>query len=275
MKSFASKIVVFLFVFMGCGFTEPQPCSILDRVVVTGASVTAGYGVTTPPIAGDLGAYQVTMQHIMEGMITSEHEEVMIFGDLMFFQHSKENATAYIEQIKEYKPSLVIGVDFLFWFGHGTPPTDCDVPTYRMEKLNFALNLLEKLNVPVVIGNLPDVRNAIGKMLSNNQVPSKELLVQMNKRIHSWGTEHENVSIIDVFTLWNKLLHDEEIVLVEHTWPAGSREKLLQKDMLHTTFEGTVAASLLVAEATIIDCIETDPKVIMKKAAANARASSN
>ena len=136
----------------------------------------------------------------------------------------------------------------------------CDVPTHRMEKLNFALNLLEQLNVPVVVGNLPDVRNAIGKMLSNNQVPSKESLDELNKRIHSWGNEHDNVSIIDVFTLWNKVLHDEEIVLLEHTWPAGSREKLLQKDMLHTTFEGTVAASLLVAEATKIDCVETDPK---------------
>ena len=124
MNHHASKTVVFLLVLMGCGFSEPQPCNILDRVVVTGASVTAGYGVTTPPIKGDLGAYQVTMQHIMEGMITSEHEEVMIFGDLMFFQRTRENATAYIEQIKEYKPSLVIGVDFLFWFGYGTPPTD-------------------------------------------------------------------------------------------------------------------------------------------------------
>jgi hypothetical protein len=41
--------------------------------------------------------------------------------------------------------------------------------------------------------------------------------------------------------------------------------------MLHTTLEGTVAASLLVAKATKTDCMETDPKVIMKKAAAAAR----
>jgi hypothetical protein len=66
-------------------------------------------------------------------------------------------------------------------------------------------------------------------------------------------------------------MNDEPITFLGHTWPAGSQSKLLQQDMLHTTFEGTVIASMMVAEAIDVGCIETDPKVIMKRAAANAR----
>ena len=44
--------------------------AILQRVAITGASVTSGYGVTTQPIRGDLGAYPVNFKHIMEGMIS-------------------------------------------------------------------------------------------------------------------------------------------------------------------------------------------------------------
>ena len=266
------KMSCFLLIFAVSAFAQQGPCDIFNRVVVTGASVTAGYGITTPPVKGDLGAYQVNMKHIMEGMITSKHEDVIYFGDLYFFKKSKENAKVFIEKIKECQPTLVVGIDFLFWFGHGTPPKDVDVQAYRMEKLQFALESLEQLSVPVIIGNLPDVSGAVGKMLSANQIPTKETLQKLNERIHRWGNSHENVTVIDAYSLWSKAMRGEEIVLFDFTWPEGSQATLLQKDMLHTKLEGTVAASLLVAKATKTDCMETDPKVIMKKAEAAARA---
>ncbi|MEE2819839.1 MAG: hypothetical protein VX615_04420, partial [Planctomycetota bacterium] len=42
---------------------------LLSRVAVTGASVTAGQGVKTPPKKGDLTAYPMNMTHVLEGMI--------------------------------------------------------------------------------------------------------------------------------------------------------------------------------------------------------------
>jgi hypothetical protein len=41
--------------------------------------------------------------------------------------------------------------------------------------------------------------------------------------------------------------------------------------MLHTTLEGTVIASLMIADVLALDCVETDPNIIMKNAAAKAR----
>ena len=267
--------VIFLFVIVTSAFAEPEPCAVLDRVFVTGASVTAGFGVTTPPVKGDLGAYTVNVKHVIEGMITSKHEDVAYFGDLLFFKNAKANAAGFVEKIKEYEPTLVVGIDFLFWFGHGSAPKDVDVQAYRIEKMQFALELLEQLSVPVIVGNLPDVSSTVEKMLSVNNIPTKETLHILNERIRDWGELNENVTVIDAYALWHKAMQGEEIVLFNHTWPEGSQEKLLQKDMLHTTLEGTVAACLLVAKAAGIDCMETDPKVIMKKAAASARSDAN
>ncbi|MBC8200977.1 MAG: hypothetical protein H8E86_02935 [Planctomycetes bacterium] len=261
----------YLLLLVVCTGAQSESCNILDRVVVTGASITAGFGVTTPPVKGDLGAYPVNMKHIMEGMITSQHEDVAYFGDLLFFRNSKANAKEFIEKIKAHKPTLVVGIDFLFWFGHGTPPKDVDVPTYRLEKLQFALELLEELSVPVIVGNLPDVSDAVGKVLSAKQVPTNETLQKLNSRIHNWANALEYVTVVDAHGLWNKAMRGEEIVLFDHTWPEGSQSVLLQSDMLHTTLDGTVAACLLVAEAICADCIERDPKVIKIKAAKKAR----
>ncbi len=270
MSQFAAKTVIPILFFVFSTFAE-QPCDVLNRVVVTGASVTSGFGLTTPPIKGDLGAYPVNMKHVMEGLITSNHHEVEFFGDLLFFKKSREHAKAYIKKIQEYKPTLVIGIDFLFWFGHGTPPEGEEVAEFRMEKLNFALDLLSDLQVPLVIGDLPNVQGAIGKMLSRHQVPSEQTLQKLNTRIHTWGEAHENVTIVDVHGLWKKAVNGEEIVLLGATWQAGSQSALLQQDMLHTTLEGTVAASMLVAEALGVACLETDPRTILLNAAASAR----
>jgi len=265
------KYTVFLLLFTASTFAGEQPCDILKRVIVTGASVSAGFGITTPPIKGDLGAYPINMKHIMEGLISTEHDEVEFFGDLLFFKKSRENAKAYIEKIKAHKPTLVIGIDFLFWFGHGTPPKEGDTLTYRMEKLNFALSLLNQIDAPIILGDLPNVQEAVGKMLSANQVPTSKTLHKLNKRIHEWGDAHDNVTIVDVFGLSNKLMNDEAITFLGHTWPSGSQSSLLQQDMLHTTLEGTVIASMMAGEALEAGCLETNPKAIMKKAASKAR----
>ncbi len=265
-------IAILIVVFAGCTKTpKTTKTSILDRVAVTGASVTAGHGLSTPPIKGDLGAYPVNMKHIMEGIITAPHDDVEYFGELMFFLNPRAHAKKFVKEINDYEPTLLIAVDFLFWFGHGTPPQDVNVATYRMKKMHFALDLLDQLNCKIIVGNLPNIQSAIGKILSKRQVPTPELLVQLNERIEEWGRSKSNVTVIDANRLWDLVINDKEVTVFGSTWPAGSRDVLLQQDMLHLTLEGTVAASLLAAEAIAVEGLETNPKIIMKRAAAAAR----
>ena len=271
MKKWRPIIPVFLLIFILCGFTEPQECDIFDRVVVTGASVTSGFGVKTPPMKGDLGAYPVNMQHIMEAIIVSPHENVRFMSDMMFFRKPKELGDAFVKQIVEYKPTLVVGIDFLFWFGYGSTELFEDPKQSREQKFEYGLELLSKIDATIIVGDLPDMHRAVGKMLSANAVPTVETLKKLNARLHEWANERPNVTVIHIHALFESLFNNEKITILESIWPAGSQTKLLQKDMLHTTLEGTVIASLLIADALGTDCVETDPKVIMKKAAAKAR----
>ena len=246
-------------------------CKVLDRIAITGASVTAGMGLKTPPISSDLGGYPMNFQHVVEGMLEIEPEAIGFFADVMFFRSSRKNATEYVQKIVEFKPTIVFGIDFLFWFGYGMAPDDVDEDEYRMEKLNFGLDLLELIDAPIIVGDLPDMHAAIGYMLRDGQVPSVPTISKLNERIHKWAEEHKNVQVISVYELGKHILGNEEFTILEHTWPAGSRARLMQGDLLHTTLEGTTAAALLVIDAIDVECFKRDPKLIMQKAAQNAR----
>jgi len=271
MFRFFTKTIAFLLliVFIGGCFQYTKPITI-ERVAVTGASVTAGYGLITPPIKGNFGGYPINLKHIVDAMILAPHEEVAYFGDSMFFAHPVVSGKEIIEKISAYDPTLIIAVDYLFWFAYGDVGLSGE--EYRIKKFNEGLSCLENVKSDLLIGNIPDVHKAIGRVLSASHVPTVETIQKMNRMLNSWVLLHQNVTVLDVYTLYGALLNDAAIKTDTFTWPAGSQEKLLQKDMLHMTLEGTVAASLVVADAIGLEEIETNPKILMLKAAAIARA---
>ena len=271
LKKLINSLILLVFIASFTSCTKATTPSILGRVAVTGASVTAGHGVKTLPIKGDFGAYTINMKHILEGMINVPHDDVEYFGDLLFFTNPRAYAKDFVEQINNHKPTLLVAVDFLFWFGHGSTPIDRDPAKYRMEKMNFALDLLDQVDCQIVVGNLPNVRAAIGKLLTERQVPTPEILAQLNERIGQWGDERQNVIVIDAFQLWDSAMNGNEISMMGATWPIGSQSRLLQEDMLHTTLEGTIAASLLVAQELDEKGLETNLEMIKKRAASAAR----
>jgi len=256
-------------VLVGC--VEKTTTISLQRVAVLGASVTAGWGITTPPIPGDFGAYPVTMKHIMEGMIEAPHEEVGYFGDTMFFIEPNDVGKELIEQVLEHEPTLVIAVDFLFWFAYGLTGADDDVPAVRLESFELGLALLDKLEAHVIVGDIPDMHASIGKILSARRVPTPLTINRMNARLREWAMKRPRVSVINVHDIVEDLMRDVEISVANYTWLAGSRSKLLQQDMLHPTLEGTVAISLLMVDFIGENGLQTDPKLVMKEAVAAAR----
>jgi len=261
-------LLVFL-VLASCG--EKTTHISLQRVAVTGASVTAGWGSKTPPIKGDFGAYQVTMRHIMEGMIDIPHDDVGYFGDMMFFNYPVKYGTKLIDQVIAYDPTLVVAIDYMFWFGYGSTLFTDDLVAYKLDLFEQGLAQLDRINVPMIVGNIPDMHAAIGGMLSSDQVPDVTTIARMNARLLEWAVDHPNVMVVNLHDLVGDLMNDSEINVYESMWPAGSQPKLLQKDMLHPTFEGAVAMSLLIPEKIGSDGLQADPKIIMQKAAAVAR----
>jgi len=265
-------VALLLVTLTGCiEYSERYRTSPLHRVAVIGASVTAGFKLTTPPIKGDLGAYPINMKHIVEGMISVPHEEVAYFGKLAFFARPDANGAVLIDELIAYEPSLVVAIDVLFWYAYGGTRNATDPVQYRKEKFERGLALLEKIDAPIILGNLPDMHKAVGTMLSARQVPSVETIHALNIRVREWAKDNPNVFLVDLHRVVTNLMNDAQIQVFGHTWPAGSQSTLLQADLLHPTFEGTVGISLLIAEALGGAGLETNLGVLMDNAAAEAR----
>jgi hypothetical protein len=265
------KITVFLLACsLICGCSSQTRVKTLERVAVTGASVTAGWGLKTPPIKGDFGGYPISLKHIVDAMILTPHEEVAYFGNRMFFARPVAYGKELVDEITTYDPTLIIAIDFLFWYAYGNVGVDGE--EHRIARFKEGLSILEKIQSPLIVGDIPDVHKAIGKVLSASYVPTVETIQKVNHLLRSWAKMHPNVTVVDIHTLFMALLDDMSVATHLYTWPAGSQERLLQRDMLHTTFEGTVALSLVVADLIDIEGLESNPKVLMKNAAALARA---
>ena len=264
-------LVLCCFVLVGGCHRTPTSIS-LDRVAVVGASVTAGWGVKTPPIKGDFGAYPINLQHIMEAMIIDPHEEVAYFGEEMFFMHPTVQGTELIDEIIAHHPTVVIALDYLFWYGYGNIDGG---EAARLAKFELGLGQLGRIDAPIIVGNMPDMHEAVGRVLKLEQVPTPQTIAKMNARLRQWAFTRPNISVINVHNIVEHLLADRKIVLPSHVWEAGSRSKLLQNDLLHPTLEGTVALSLLIAESIGIDGLQDDPAILMKHAAEIARAHEN
>jgi len=53
-----TRFLLMAYLLIVFGYSSDSVSHPLSRVAVTGASVTAGFGLTTPPIQEDLGAYR-------------------------------------------------------------------------------------------------------------------------------------------------------------------------------------------------------------------------
>ena len=215
---------------------SPPPVHPLQHVRVIGASVTQGL---TP--GNGLG-------EVIAAMILCEREAVEQEADLLFFANPIGKARAQLKAARESGATMLVGVDFLFWFGYGLYGADRKLlgsDDERLQLLEAGLLLLGQIDVPIAVGDFPDMSDAIGGMLLEAQVPEAETLVKLNARLRAWASERENVVILPLAHVIGKLRADEEIRMGKHVWPAGSADLLLLPDRLHTTREGQVAIASL------------------------------
>lgn len=205
----------------------------LQRVVVLGASASDGFG-----LAVDLAA-------AFSATLRAPHEELLDLADGMFFTRPRRTAVQQVERALEHGPSLVLGVDFLFWMAYGHMPEAA-----RPELLEEGLGLLARFECPVVVATLPDMSAAIGGMLSAGQVPSSETLARLNARIRAWAGEREAV-VVDLATLVARLEQGRPFDVAGTTWPPSRDVALLLPDRLHPSGAGLAALTTIVAQGLV------------------------
>lgn len=180
---------------------------VLTRIAVVGASVSAGF--TAPRIA--------------EAMRAAGTSEVIDAADLWMFRDPDGNGAAQIATAAAAKPSLVVALDFLFWFAYQ--------PSDRAASLERGLTLLATLDGPLAVGDLADMRGADPRMLPPTSVPPADELAAMNARIAAWAAARPGTVVLPLAAWTAPLLAGAEVELAPGERIAAS--SLLFLDGLH------------------------------------------
>lgn len=213
-----------------------------ERMVVIGASSSAGYGASEA--ARTSRTSPVCLAEFCDKMIRGAHQPVENLASELFFMSPEKEAEMQVAKALELKPSSVVAVDFLFWFGYGKKSDEA-----RLKDLESGLALLERFTCPLILAAFPDMSAAIGGMLSQEMVPAKEVLRKLNDRIALWARLRKNVLMIPLSEMLESARVGRNVKAGRSEWKDNPLQALLQKDQLHPTVEGLAAIAALSLES--------------------------
>ena len=238
-----------------CACASPRD-GAFERVAVIGASLSAGFELEAE--AG--GA--LDLAGVLECALTAPHAPVASAADIFFFLQPGETGARLARKAAETNPTLVVALDFLFWFAAAAADAE------RPARLEAGLRLLEGFACPVIVGDLPDMSEAVGRVLSPRQVPAPAVLAELNGRIRAWARGRAAV-VVPLSEMIAKMRAGEEVRAGSRVYSGAEARKLLQGDRLHPTVEGLACAAVAALEAfsgagrgAYLD----DPKVVAAKA---------
>ena len=212
------------------------------RVVMVGASVTAGFTLSEP-FGGDKTA-QYDLSRYMEAALLMPHEPVRNLGNAMFFMQPESAAKLQIDQALKAKPTLVTGIDFLFWFCYGGECKDAE----RLQRFEKGLKLLEAIPCPLILGDIPDASAAVG-ILGDDEIPSAQVMTAANRRLKEWAATRPHVVILPLSDFMRAAASDSSFTIHNYKLPKGKTRVLLQEDKLHPTAGGCSVLALAILDA--------------------------
>lgn len=237
-----------------------------QRIVMIGASATAGFTASEP--FGGTNTPTYSLSRYVNAALKVSHEPVQNFGNAFFFFQPQLLAQQQITRALTNHPTLIIGLDFPFWFCYGEGDTD----EARLQRFDQGLKLLETIPCPLIIGDLPDASAAVNKMLRPDQMPSPKALATANQRLKAWATGRRQVVLVGLSEFMRNALANHAITINDYTLPAGQTRILLQNDTLHPSPPGCAVLALAVLDAfqatrsgPHADEFIRDPKAIFRK----------
>ena len=226
-----------------------DPATLYAHVHVMGASASAGFGVRAPlPRAHPARLEPMTVARLASLARIGAGE---VTGDAtgLFFTNPGVVGSAQVDATiaEEPRVTMVFADDFLFWFVYGalaadrTPIKDESQRMQLLEKGLAQLNRIVDAGIPLVVGDVPDMSLAVGKMLSKAQMPKLETIARANERIHAWATDKPRVAVLRLSKLVDDLRSGKPFEAGRRSWSEESDGALIQRDQLHPTFNGTIA----------------------------------
>ncbi|MBE0544292.1 MAG: hypothetical protein IH623_23375 [Verrucomicrobia bacterium] len=214
-----------------------------ERIVMVGASVTSGF-TESEPLGGPTTS-QLRLSRYVDAALLVPHEPVKNLGNTFFFLRPQLIAQNQMDQARKHQPTLIIGLDFLFWFLYGEGNTDED----RLKRFDQGLKLLDAVECPIVLGDIPDASAAVNGMLRPEQIPSAAAMTAANRQLKEWAATRPQVIIVKLSEFMRDALANRAIKIRDYTLPAGRTRVLLQEDKLHASPQGCAMLALAVLDA--------------------------
>ena len=217
-----------------------------SRVMVIGASASAGFVLSEP-----LGGAETTrckLSYYLDAAIAAPHAPAKNLATSLFFMNPEAFAPPQIAATTNDQPTLVIGVDFLFWFCYG----DGDNDAARAQRFEHGLKLLEQIRCPLVVGDIPDASYATNSgIISSEQVPSEVARRAANQRLKEWAAAHPQVVVVPLTKFMRDTMANAAVRFHGQTLPAGKTRALIQSDQLHPNPHGAVVLTLGILDALV------------------------
>jgi hypothetical protein len=117
-----------------------------------------------------------------------------------------------------------------------------------MDRLAVGLQQIDRLaakDIPIIVGDLPDVSAASGAMvysvIGDAQIPKPDVLIALNNRIATWAAANERIHVLPLSSLMHTMSAGKGVSAGGVMW--GPEPRLMQHDRLHPTAEGLLAVA--------------------------------
>ncbi len=197
------------------------------HLAIIGASISAGLFSGT------------SMAQVLEAAI-GQPKRITDRSATWFYSDPPGYAKRMIRQLQQDRPSIVLALDYLFWFGYG-PKTF----GYRKKQIQQALELLDTLKCRVIVGDLPALSASM--LLRQKEIPSTKELQDLNKLIRKWGIRNPRATIFPLAALTRSVQNRQRIEINASPW-RFNKQQMLQFDGLHLTRNGLIAVTAIVLE---------------------------
>ncbi len=214
---------------------EPAATTKKLHLRVIGASVSGGFE-DGPAFGAKEQGDSVTLQHVLtawcgEHARVSTHATPEMTG---MFLKPLEIGPAQVQGVAKAKADLVVAIDFPFWFAYGYV-FDGDEAKARQELLAKGCELLAQLEVPVLIGDLPDMTGAAPRMLGKKQIPTPAVLAELNEQLAGFVRTHAKVRQVSLSQLVQTMKEKGATLPLAGGPLVTAPGALLQEDRLHAT----------------------------------------
>lgn len=222
---------------------RPPLKSPWERIVMVGASASAGFTESEPLGGSTTPRYRLS--RYLDAALAVPHEPVRNLANALFYWDPESTGRYQVEQALQSRPTLVVGVDFLFWFCYGEGRTDQE----RLKRFEKGLKLLEAVSCPLILGDIPDASVATNSMLRLEDVPSGQAMAAANRRLKEWAAARRHVVVVSLSGFMRAVLGDRAVSVHGRILPAGKTRALVQPDQLHPTPAGAAVLALLILDA--------------------------